>query len=98
MRCIFIIFVMIATQVIHAQDRIRYIFPDSIEKELIKNNYEDQIKNKNLKVLKYDDVHKIFELQCKKCNYKWKTNLSKLEINGNCPMCNLEEIMKNFRR
>ena len=69
-----------------------------IEKEAIKVDYESQIKNKNLKVLKYDDTHTTFKLQCKKCGYKWKTNMSKLQINNKCPMCNLEEIMRNFRR
>ena len=48
MRCIFIIFVMIATQVIHAQDRIRYIFPDSIEKELINYCYHRLESNPNI--------------------------------------------------
>lgn len=69
-----------------------------IEKEEIKVDFESQIKNKNLKVLKYDDTHTTFELQCKKCGYKWKTNMSKLQINNKCPICNLEEIMRNFRR
>ena len=68
-----------------------------LEDDMIKNSYENQINNKKIKVLKYNDAHKMFELQCKKCNYKWKTSLSKFEINSNCPICNLEEIMRKFR-
>ena len=68
-----------------------------LEEEMIKNSYENQINNEKLKVLKYNDAHKMLELQCKKCNYKWKTSLSKFEINSNCPICNLEEIMRKFR-
>lgn len=66
MRCIFIIFVMIATQVIHAQDRIRYIFPDSIEKELINYCYHRLESNPNICLYimteNADDYYPIFLL------------------------------------
>ncbi len=65
-----------------------------------KKHYNDKDKpfdiDEDVDLLFFDKNTETVELECKKCKYKWKTTLFKLEKNNRCPICNLEEIMKKF--